>query len=192
MRAVDTGLLRQGLIDQILPPTLIDKVSHAELLFLLHASIMLHNISIDHWVFEQILVMANNLLKCEASSILLANPDSREMLIAISTALQKEFYLGRTIPLDKGLSGWVYLQDRPAVVDNIETDERFDIEIDQRVNFEPRCILAIPLRANGKPIGVMEFFNKQGNNFSKTDIQIMTLLANIIAISLNTALRIEK
>ena len=112
------------------------------------------------------------------------------MLIAVSTATQKDFYLGRTIPLDKGLSGWVYLQDRPAVVDNIETDERFDLEIDQRINLEPRCILAVPLRANGKPIGVMEFFNKKESGFTKNDIQIMTLLANLIAISLNTALRL--
>lgn len=191
MKAVDPGLLRQGLIDQILPPTLMNKISQPELFFLLHCSIMLHNISKDHWVFEQVLVMANNLLNCEASSILLANPDSREMLIAVSTAIKKEFYLGRTIPQDKGLSGWVYLQDRPAIVDNIETDDRFDLEIDQRVNFEPHCILAVPLHANGKPIGVMEFFNKRDNGFNKNDIQIMTLLANVIAISLKTALRLQ-
>ena len=158
--AVQPYFLRCALIDQILPLKLAEKLTKADTLFLLHISIMLHNISKDPWVFEQILVMAHELIDCEGGSILLADLDQREMILAISTMTNDNYAIGSKTPLDKGLSGWVFLQDKPAIVSNIETDERFDRDIDL-TSFEPRSILVVPLHVKGSPIGVMEFLNKR-------------------------------
>lgn len=190
MDAVDPKYLRQGLIDQILTPKLLKKITKKQLHFLLETSIMLQNISKDHWVFEQVLLMANKLLSCEASSILLAHPNKMEMLFAVSTYSNKEFHLGRTTPIDKGLSGWVFLHEQPAIIGKGDMDERFDMVIENRGNMQTESILAVPLHINGKPIGVMEFINKKKGYFEDKDMQIMMLLANLIALSLNSALRL--
>jgi len=194
MNIIDPNVLRQGLLQQIMPPSLIDKFSRAELLFFLEISLLLQNIGRGPWLFDQILEMTNELLKCEASYILLANPENQEMLIAIPTGPNKEQFDGRVIPSDKGLAGWVFSHGQPAIVSNVHQDNRFDSEIDSKVRqgFDTRSVLAVPLHINGELIGVMEVINKHPGEFSYHDMDILTMLANLIAVCLDNAFRLQE
>lgn len=194
MKIIDPTVLRQGLLQQIMPPGLIDEFSRDELLFFLEISLLLQNIGRGPWLFDQILEMTNELLKCEASYILLANAENQEMLIAIPTGPNKEQFDGRIIPADKGLAGWVFSHGLPAIVSNVHQDDRFDSEIDSKVRqgFETRSVLAVPLHINGELIGVMEVINKQAGEFSNHDMEILTMLANLIAVYLDSAFRLQE
>jgi hypothetical protein len=194
MNVIDPTVLRQGLLQQIMPPSLIDKFTRAELLFFLEISLLLQNIGRGPWLFGQILEMTNELLICEASYILLANPENQEMLIAIPTGPNKEQYDGRVIPADKGLAGWVFSHGLPAIVNNVHQDDRFDSEIDSKVRqgFDTHSVLAVPLHINGELIGVMEVINKQSGEFSNHDMDILTMLANLIAVCLDSAFRLQE
>jgi GAF domain-containing protein len=164
------------------------------LFFFLEISVLLQNIGRGPWLFDQILEMTNELLKCEASYILLANAESQEMLIAIPTGPNKDQFDGRIIPADKGLAGWVFSHGLPAIVSNVHQDDRFDSEIDSlvRQGFDTRSILAVPLHINGELIGVMELINKQSGEFSSHDMDILTMLANLIAVYLDSAFRLQE
>ena len=164
------------------------------MLFFLEISLLLQNIGRGPWLFDQILEMTNELLKCEASYILLANPENQEMLIAIPTGPNKEQFDGRVIPSDKGLAGWVFSHGLPAIVSNVHQDDRFDSEIDSKVRqgFDTRSVLAVPLHINGELIGVMEVINKQSGEFSNHDMDILTMLANLIAVCLDSAFRLQE
>lgn len=188
MELITPATLRKGLLDQILPPLLIDQLSREELIFILKISTLLQNINRGPWVFHQILEMTNELLHCEASSIMLANNETKEMLVVIPTGPKRDFLNKQTIPTDKGLAGWVYRHAQPAVVRNAPLDERFDEDIDLRIGFKTRSILAVPLHINGMLIGVMEVMNKENDNFTIHDMDILTMLANVIAISLAAVL----
>jgi len=194
IKAISPPVLRKGLLYQVLPGTMVDKLSRDELLFLLEISMLLQNIGRGPWLFDQILEMTNELLHCESSYILLANTESQEMLIAIPTGPNKEHLDGQTIPADKGLAGWVFGHGMPAIVNNVHQDDRFDSEIDSRVRegFETRSVLAVPLHINGELIGVMEVINKINGKFSEHDMDILTLLANIIAVSLDNVFRFQE
>ncbi len=194
MKIIDPTVLRQGLLQQIMPTSMIDKFSRSELLFFLEISLLLQNIGRGPWLFDQILEMTNELLKCEASYILLANPENQEMLIAIPTGPNKELLDGRVIPSDKGLAGWVFSHGLPAIVSNVHQDDRFDSEIDSKVRqgFDTRSVLAVPLHINGELIGVMEVINKQSGEFSNHDMDILTMLANLLAVCLDSAFRLQE
>ncbi|NTV12592.1 MAG: GAF domain-containing protein [Desulfobulbaceae bacterium] len=194
MKIINPTVLRQGLLQQIMPPSVVDEFSRDELLFFLEISVLLQNIGRGPWLFDQVLEMTNELLKCEASYILLANAESQEMLIAIPTGPNKEQFEGRIIPADKGLAGWVFSHGLPAMVSNVHQDERFDSEIDSRVRegFDTKSILAVPLHINGELIGVMELLNKQEGEFSNHDMDILTMLANLIAVYLDSAFRLQE
>lgn len=186
MKAISPDKLREGLIAQILPPECMMKMEKPELAFLLKASMLLQNLLRDNWVLGEIMEMTNKHLGCEASSILLADHQTREMLVAVATGPQKEQLQGKTISIDKGLAGWVHRHRQPAIVRNVQQDYRFDESTDEVTGFSTRSILAVPLHIKGQFVGVMELINKDDDNFSKYEIDILILLANIIAVSLNS------
>ena len=193
MDAISPDLLRKGLIQQILPSDTLDKLSRQELIFLLEISMLRQSIGRGPWLFNQVLSMTNDLLKCDGSYILLANPENQEMLVAMPSGPNKDQQDGRSIPADKGLAGWVFTHARPAVVNNVHQDDRFDSEIDIKVrqDFETKSVLAVPLHINGELIGVMEVINKKDGKFTDHDVDILSLLANIIAISLDGIFRLQ-
>ena len=114
--------------------------------------------------------------------------------MAIPTGRVKDTLDGRTSPSDKGLAGWVFSHGRPAIVSNVKKDTRFNSVIDKEAfgKFEIKSILAVPLHINGELIGVMEMVNKKHGEFNEQDMNILTLVANIIAVSIDSVFRIQE
>jgi hypothetical protein len=194
MEALSPEHLRQGLLHQILPDNMIATLSRKELLLLLQISLLRQNIGRGPWLLNQILEMANELLDCEGSHILLAKTERQEMLIAIPTGPNKVQLDGHTFPADKGLAGWVFSHGHPAIVSNVSKDKRFDSEIDRNVRgeFATKSIMAVPLHINGELIGVMEAINKVEGEFTEHDMSILTLIANVITTSLEGVFRLQE
>ncbi len=180
MEAVNPEGLCQGLLHQMLPPDMLKTLSQREMFFLLQVSILLHNYQHGPRVFDRILEMTNELLDCEASSILLADPDASEIRTAFPAGPQGAVFSKRRLPLDKGLAGWVYRHGKPATVQNVDLDKRFDSEVDGATSFHTTSILAMPFHINGEWIGVFEMLNKRESKFTEHDMDILTILVNII------------
>ena len=184
MNAISSSALATGLLHQMVPDSLLEKMDRREIATLLRISVLLQNTRKGPWILRQALEMANHLLGCEASSILLAEPNKEEMLIALPTGPRSKMLQGQAITLDMGLASWVYRNGRPALTTNVLTDARFDKALDRRFDFETRSLLAVPLRINGLCIGVIEGVNKKDDNFTEHDMHILTMLANMISSAL--------
>ena len=181
MQAVEPKSLAKGLLAQMLPDSLYESLSPRELHFLLQAAILLQNICKGPWIMEVVLEMANEILDCEASSILIADLDEKEMLVALPTGPKKNVVYGKGIAMDKGLSGWVYRNGQPARVSNVSADARIDNGMDKNIDFVTRSILAVPLHVNGECIGAVEALNKSDDNFTTHDMNVLAILANMLA-----------
>ena len=185
MQAIAPRALRQGLLDQTLPPSILKSMSKSEITSLLQMAMTLHGFQQDPWVFEQIIEMSSDLLGCLGGSILLIVPHQSEMIIAASTVLLKEHFQGKTIPTEKGIAGWVTKESQSLIINSVENDDRFDPSIDRRVNEKAQSVLAVPMHVNGASIGVLEFFNKK-DKFNNHDSLLVLLVANIVASALGT------
>jgi hypothetical protein len=181
MQAVEPKSLAKGLLAQMLPDSLYASLSPRELHFLLQAAILLQNICKGPWILGVVLEMANEILDCEASSILIADLDEKEMLVALPTGPKKNVVYGKGIAMDKGLSGWVYRNGQPARVSNVNADTRFDNGMDKNIDFVTRSILAVPLHVNGECIGAVEALNKSDDDFTTHDMNVLAILANMLA-----------
>jgi hypothetical protein len=181
MQAVEPKSLAKGLLAQMLPDSLYKSLSPKELHFLLQAAILLQNICKGPWILGVVLEMANEVLDCEASSILIADPEGKEMLVALPTGPKKNMVYGKGIAMDKGLAGWVYRNGQPARVSNVSADARFDNNMDKNIGFVTRSILAVPLHVNGECIGAVEALNKSDDNFTQHDMNVLAILANMLA-----------
>jgi len=183
MEAVDPRALRTGMLSQLLPEQLTQRLSRDELLTLLQISLLAQNLYDDPWVFAQIIEMTVKLLGSQSGSLLLANHRQNEMVIAIHCGPHKEQLEGRSIPIDKGLAGWVYRHARAAFVLKSAAGDLF-WENAYPGGEEIHSILAVPLHINGAIIGVAEVINKTQGDFNDHDADLLTLLANVMTCSL--------
>ena len=190
MNAVDPRALRTGLISQLMPQQLTGKLTFDELLALLQISLLAQNLYDDPWVFAQIIEMAVKLLGGKSGSLMLADRRKNEMIIAIHCGPHKDRLEGRSIPIDKGLSGWVYRHAKAAFVSRSAIG---DVAWENSFpgGEEIHNILAVPLHINGDIIGVAEVINKGPGNFNDHDADILTLLANVMTCSLSLVKKLQ-
>ena len=53
--------------------------------------------------------------------------------------------------------------------------------MDKNIDFVTRSILAVPLHVNGECIGAVEALNKSDDNFTTHDMNVLAILANMLA-----------
>jgi GAF domain-containing protein len=184
MEAINPGTLRQGLLRQLLPTEVVNRLSSKEINRLLETSLLIQNVYTDPWMFKQVLEIINELLETESCALLLANPAETELVVAEQAGAILGAALGESNTLDKGLSGWVFRHRQTASITE-ESIADFFPEYSTRETGQIRSVLATPLHINGQVMGVLETFNKENNQFDNQDIDLITILAHIISNSLS-------
>lgn len=188
MEAVDAAALADGLLQQNLPDRLLGALAPRELQVLLQIAILVQHLHKGPWLLQKIMLLLNQLLDCEAGSLMLAGPKADELLIVLPTGPRGADLLGCKVPVDKGLAGWVFRNGKPALAANVLSDQRFDQSFDHNLNFTTRSLLAVPLHLNNHCLGVLEAVNKTAEAFGEHDLQLLTTVANMLAAALSEAL----
>ncbi|MBI5167468.1 MAG: response regulator [candidate division NC10 bacterium] len=129
-------------------------------------------------VLPLVMEKAQELLGAEASSLLLIDPGTGEL--AFQVALGKKGSVVRELRLKKGegIAGWVALQGRSALVNDVHQDPRFCRAVDERTEFTTRSLVCVPLLAREQVIGVIEVINRRdGRPFEERDLELLNSLA---------------
>jgi len=177
-----------GQLDQVIPDSFYELLLVSELKSLLKISIFLQKVKKSRKSLESVLEMGNEILGCEASSILLADLEEKKLFIALPTGAKKKLVAGRRRNFNQGLSGWVYSNGLEAIVNDVSADVRFAPDIDKEISFTTRSILAVPLHLHGNCIGVLEALNKRQGDFTRNDANVLAILANMFARFMNQLL----
>jgi signal transduction histidine kinase len=134
---------------------------------------------------QNIVDAACELIGCEASSILLIEPETRYLKFLAAPTDQIEALKQLRIPLENSVAGECFQRERTILINQATSDNRIFREVDKLLRFETRSILAQPLRFGGQTIGVFEAVNKlSGENFSEEDIAIVETLAAQAAVAI--------
>jgi GAF domain-containing protein len=79
----------------------------------------------------------------------------------------------------------VALTGQPLAVEDASSDPRHASEIAQRIGYQPKSLLCVPLAYDETVIGVLEMLDKEGNTgFDPDDINALTLFAAQAAIAI--------
>lgn len=186
MGAVNAGLLRKGLLSQILPNKYTKNLDREKYLALLQIIVMLQNTRQDSWVLEEIMAMITEITDCHRCALLLAHPQKNKMLIAAcSPPGYRDSDPLQEVPLDKGLPGWVFQHGSPAIIPGRRANNGEAGSALSLPENEQKSIMAVPLHIMGEFIGVIELIGKKKGEFDDHDLDFMTILANILASSLD-------
>ncbi len=116
-------------------------------------------------LLQTIMATAQRVMGAEASSLMLADPASRELEMVVATSADTAGHAPpprQRVPPGRGLAGWVFQNAVPLLVEDAYADDRFFPEIDRKTGFRTRCVLGVPLLYESRVIGVLQVLNPVG------------------------------
>jgi HD-GYP domain-containing protein (c-di-GMP phosphodiesterase class II) len=137
-------------------------------------------------VLEIALSTAERLCRAETSSIWEVDDERGELFFRIVRGAAAGAIRGLRVPLGQGIAGSVAQSGEPEVINDVSADPRW--QGDPQDVFKTRAILAVPLRANGQIIGVLQLLNPvDREHWSAEDLRRMQIFAGILAHPLQNA-----
>jgi signal transduction histidine kinase len=140
-------------------------------------------------VLEQVLGAIWEIIAVAGSSIWLWDEENPGWLVCLA-AFHPELNhspLNLRLHSGEGIAGWVAQRGESTIVSSAPKDARFSPNIDAQTGFQTHSILAVPLRARGKIIGVLEAVNKAEGEFSGHDRILLETLGASAAIAIENA-----
>ena len=139
-------------------------------------------------LLDETLDCSLGLLDAAAGSLMLVDEESDELVFVLVHGAVHETLPGYRFDRRQGIAGWVAEHAEPAIVNNVRTDPRFLLELDETLGFETRSLVAVPLSARGRVLGVIEALNKRsGEDFTEDDASLLSILAALSASALDYA-----
>jgi GAF domain-containing protein len=144
---------------------------------------------------EDILALLDDTLECAMQlldvldgSLILVDEETDELVFVLVRGTIQETLPGHRFDRHLGIAGWAVEHQEPVIANNVVTDARFFPSVDERFGFSTRSLLAVPLIARGKAIGVLELVNKRsGEPFTEEDADLLGVLATLSASALDYA-----
>lgn len=137
-------------------------------------------------LLELITESAANILNAEAGSLLLTDENSDSLEFKVATGESGKKLIGQRFPKNKGLAGEVATTGKTVIVNDAANDPRWGGEATGA--FSTTAVLAVPLLAQGRVIGVLEVLNKkEGGVYLPEDAELLTTFAGQAAVAIENA-----
>ena len=138
---------------------------------------------------ETLVAITTSTIGAERGTIFLNNEKTGELY---SRVAQGNFMREIRIMNTRGVAGWVYTNQKGAIILDAYKDERFDKSVDMRTGYRTKSILCTPLKTvTGETIGVSQLLNKSGTPFNEQDLEILEAMTKQAAIALQGHIAME-
>jgi GAF domain-containing protein len=135
-------------------------------------------------LLQSIADVARAIFGARASSIMLFD-QAREELVFEAVSGEGDELLGRRLPKDTGIAGWVLGAREPLVIEDVAHDPRFAADIARGTGYVPHGIMAAPLLLEERALGVLSILDRPKRaSFSLVELDLLGLFAHQAAIAL--------
>jgi len=137
-------------------------------------------------VLEIIVDRVTKIMDLEICSILLFDPDTRELSIKCAKGLGNDVITLTRLKEGELISGWVIEHKEGVLVDDIEVDSRFQHRNNEK--YYTHSFISVPLLSKDKAIGVLNVNNKKNRQvFTKDDFRFIKAVATEATIGIDNA-----
>ncbi|MBN2148636.1 MAG: GAF domain-containing protein [Anaerolineales bacterium] len=162
-------------------------LSPDQLAQLVQVSVTLNSTLNPKELLRYIIESAANLLNCEAASILLYDEKHGELHFTTATGSDPNQLAQIPVPLEGSIAGTVFREKRHLVINDVSKEPRHFAQVGEQVQFQPRSLLAVPMRIRDQVTGVLEALNKRQGDFSESDVRLLSVIASQAAVAINNA-----
>ena len=141
-------------------------------------------------LLSAIVQVARSIFGAKASSVLLLDEDTDELVFEAVVGEGEESLLGVRFPADHGIAGWVLATRTPLVIEDVRKDPRFASDVAEDTGYVPSGLMAAPLLHEERILGVLEVLDRpEQSHFSLKEMDLLGLFANQAAIAVDLLLR---
>nr|NIP25752.1 GAF domain-containing protein [Phycisphaerae bacterium]NIW50553.1 GAF domain-containing protein [Gammaproteobacteria bacterium]NIX01479.1 GAF domain-containing protein [Phycisphaerae bacterium]NIX29567.1 GAF domain-containing protein [Phycisphaerae bacterium] len=134
-------------------------------------------------VLRESVEVVQNVMNAEASSLMLLDENTDELIVSMPTGPVRKEVKGTRIKKDEGIAGWVVKNGQPFYSNDVTESDLFAGDIAE--DFTSENIICVPLRdSHKKVIGVLQAINRRNGNFSDQDIPVFEALADHVALAI--------
>ena len=173
------------------PSTQLDS---ARLTRLVEISRVLNSATDLEQLLDYIIKEAAALTNSEATSILLLDPNSKELYFVAASNDVPDEMLNTPVPTEGSIAGAILAENKALYIPNVTADPRWNQDVDEAIDFKTKAILGVPMRnVQHQPVGVLEAINKLGSStFSHQDVETLSTLADLAGVAVEKARLIEQ
>jgi GAF domain-containing protein len=137
--------------------------------------------------------VARAIFKAKAASVFLLDEATDELVFEAVAGEGSDTLVGKRFPADTGVAGWVLVTRQPLVVEDLTTDTRFSRDAAEATGYVPKGLMAVPLLADEKALGVLEVLDRpQDSKFTLAEMDLLGLFANQAAIAVDLLQRARR
>ncbi|MEL7833787.1 histidine kinase dimerization/phosphoacceptor domain -containing protein [Fodinibius sp. Rm-B-1B1-1] len=142
-------------------------------------------------VLKESIEVVRNVMNVEASSLMLLDKNTGELIVSMPTGPVKREVKGKRIEKGAGIGGWVIQHEKPFYSNDVSNSDLFAGDISE--NFTTRNIICVPLRNSQKNIiGVLQAINRKEGDFTDKDISVFEALADHVALAIERCRELQK
>lgn len=154
---------------------------------LLQVSVALNALGDTARLLDYIAQTTTDVLDCEAASILLVDERTGALRFEAATGAAGALLKGTEVPLNGSLAGLVFRENRILHAADAEADARRFRTADEQTGFATRTMLAVPMRIDDQPVGVLQALNAAEGLFDRSDAEALLIIASQAAVAIRNA-----
>ncbi|MEE9316487.1 MAG: GAF and ANTAR domain-containing protein [bacterium] len=142
-------------------------------------------------ILKLIVTVTAEVMGSKICSLMLLDEDKRELIVRATQSISEEYNKKPNLKLGEGITGRVAQENSPISVLDVKKDPRYiSVKIAKK---EKLCsLLSVPLSVRRKAIGVINCYTSSPHRFTKSEMDVLTTVANQAAIAIeNTELMVK-
>lgn len=144
----------------------------------------LHHIHEEHALYAFVLNRCSDILKAQGGTIFSIRDAAEELYPEASKGVSLSLLQEIPFKMKAGISGWVATNRRPALVENAQSDDRFNRAVDVITGVRTRSLLCVPIIRQSKLLAVVEVVNRVDGVFREADLEFLVHLCNQVGVAL--------
>jgi signal transduction protein with GAF and PtsI domain len=142
-------------------------------------------------ILRLIVAVTAQVMGSNICSLMLVDERSGELVIRATQSISEEYNKKPSLKLGEGIAGKVAKENKPIAIKDVTKEKEY--KYGDIARKEGLCsLLCLPLEVKGKVIGVINCYTPSPHDFSETEIDILTSIANQAAVAIeNTELLVK-
>jgi signal transduction protein with GAF and PtsI domain len=137
-------------------------------------------------ILRLIVVVTAEVMKSKICSLWLVDERDNALKIRATQAISEEYLKERSLKLGEGVVGYVAQENKPMMIYNVLKEPRYkEKELARREGLV--SMLSVPMSVKDKIIGVINCYTSFPHKFTKSEVEVLTTVANQAAIAIENA-----
>ncbi len=125
-------------------------------------------------------------MNSKISSLMVLDADKKELVIRATQSISEAYNNKPNLKLGEGIAGIVAKENKPIIILDLLKEPRY---LNQQIAGKEGLVslASVPLAVKGKVIGVLNCYTSRKHEFTKTELSILSALANQAALAIENA-----